>query len=242
MDSMIDFVVANYIWFAVGLVVFTMVIIGYIADKTDFWHKTKKTKKVANPVNETEQVGPTKEELDNLKNKKLEDVVAPSKKTMADLNGNLTEPLTSANTCPIPAPSILTPSLEDLNVPFGDTVSAKTNVSNIPDSTMLNQPIEDLNVPLNIEPSIVKPVDAVPEIKIDSNIVKNDIPEVVIPSISEITPISGIKTVDYVEPVVPEVITEKMNPGIEQATALRIDEPVVKKEPKVQSEEDIWKF
>lgn len=46
-----DFIVDNYFWFIVGGVVILMIIIGYIAEKTDFGRKPFKEKKVDNGGN-----------------------------------------------------------------------------------------------------------------------------------------------------------------------------------------------
>lgn len=43
---MIDFIVANYIYFLIGFAVLVLIIIGFIAEKTDFGHKKKAKKQV----------------------------------------------------------------------------------------------------------------------------------------------------------------------------------------------------
>ncbi len=47
-----DFIVQNYVWFIVGGIIILMVVIGYIADKTDFGRKGKEENKVEKPKKE----------------------------------------------------------------------------------------------------------------------------------------------------------------------------------------------
>lgn len=59
--EVMQFIMDNYIWFAVGGIVLIMAIIGYIADKTDFGRKTEeKVKKEKKPKKEKVVEEPTK--------------------------------------------------------------------------------------------------------------------------------------------------------------------------------------
>lgn len=121
MENLVIYIVENYIWFMIGLTVFIMVIVGYMADKTNFWQKeTKKhkPKKVEEPL---QQEGPTPEELESLKNKTLSDVISPS------------------NSIEEVVPNINNLDEEDLNVPFGESINSVNSNYNVS---------EDLNVPL----------------------------------------------------------------------------------------------
>lgn len=126
MENLVIYIVENYIWFMIGFSVFIMVIVGYIADKTNFWQKeTKKhkPKKVEEPL---QQEGPTPEELESLKNKTLSDVISPS---------NSIEEVVSNEV----VPNINNLSEEDLNAPFGESINSVNSDYNVS---------EDLSVPL----------------------------------------------------------------------------------------------
>lgn len=169
MDNVLDYIVSNYVWFLGGFIILTMMIIGYIADVTDFWHKKKenkvKEKKQENKIDDRE--GPTEEELDKLKNKTLGDAVLPNQTDInIDIpieNNNVSEVVTN----------------EDLNAPFGDKIISDNKIEeqninnedlNVPlgeeviNTTLENQPViglsEDLNVPLeeNNEVDFEQPV------------------------------------------------------------------------------------
>jgi hypothetical protein len=56
-----EFVIENYIWFAIGGVVLLMALIGFIAEKTNFGQKPKKEKK--EEVKEEPAVAPVVEEI-----------------------------------------------------------------------------------------------------------------------------------------------------------------------------------
>ena len=117
-----SFLTANFKWILLAVVLFAMLIVGYVADKTDFGHKKTSKKEIENP-NKVEEI-----DLDNLKGKTLSDMVSGSnEEKAADIN-------------------------DDLNAPFGDVVDSNsfdmpTQDSNINDA--LYQPLsEDLNAPL----------------------------------------------------------------------------------------------
>lgn len=217
MDTVVNYIVNNYIWFIVGLVVLTMVIIGYIADKTDFGHKKKKDK----DIKQEPQVQETN--LDELKNKTLNDILAPNVQELNPSVEDLNAPLVNNN--------INDMQNEDLNVPFG------TSVSTIEVSTP-SASLEDLSVPLednnfNNEVSVDTGSD-------DLNVPLIDASDE-IPSLADIKPVADVKQFDYEEPVVPEVITEKMNSSLSSSAPLRIEPENVEPEP-TEVEEDIWKF
>lgn len=141
MDSVLDYIVSNYVWFLVGFIVLTMMIIGYIADATDFWHK-KKEKKPKDKKQENEIVnreGPTEEELEKLKDKTLGDAILPNQ-----TNENINIPIENNSMISEVVDS------EDLNVPFGDGVIKNSNTEQDYLSENLNVPFvnENLNVPL----------------------------------------------------------------------------------------------
>ena len=249
MDDIIDFIVANPTWVIVGIVLIIMLIVGYIADKTDFGHKKSTDKK--QPTNNDNV-------LDNLKGKTLSEIVkdpnAPVSEigTTDDLNAPFGDtPQTNAFT-----------SNEDLNVPFGD------NVNNITGSSVTNSSMdiaEDLNAPFGdpmetpYEPGTTNtvaeaPVESTaPETPVvDETPVEPVQPEPVVPeaapipavteteqpveeqnvgndtSIFDVAPQETVNTEStYEENLVPEVITEQLNTSETSS---------------VSSDDDIWKF
>lgn len=113
-----SFLTANFKWILLAVVLFAMLIVGYVADKTDFGHKKTSKKEIENP-NKVEEL-----DLDNLKGKTLSDMVGGSNETEAkDIN-------------------------EDLNAPFGDTVNTNEDINNMdalyaPIGEDLNAPLSD---------------------------------------------------------------------------------------------------
>lgn len=78
---MMDFVQQNYVWFIGGAIFIVLIIIGYVAEQTDFGHKKiEKKVKNNNDYNKKEEVKePIQEE--KLKNIKLSDAVYKNLKT-----------------------------------------------------------------------------------------------------------------------------------------------------------------
>ncbi|MBR1376397.1 MAG: hypothetical protein IJ565_01085 [Bacilli bacterium] len=178
MDGIMDFVVANYQWVFLGVLVFVMIIVGYVADKTDFGHKKSKND---NNNNTPLEDGPINEiPMENLEGKTLSDVVSPNQNTpigeISAMNEDLNAPFGS-NTS---TQNVYQPINEDLNAPFGDTSS----IQNI-------QPVsEDLNAPFGDSGSI-------PFEPVANNNVLNSIPS----NLSEITSDGGIVASDIASPI-----------------------------------------
>ncbi len=241
MDGIIDFIVANPIWVIVGIVLIIMLIVGYIADKTDFGHKKSTDKK--QPVqNDTV-------DLDNLKGKTLSDIV---KDPNAPVNEIGTTDDLNAPFGDTPKTNVYS-SNEDLNVPFGDDANNITG-SSVTNSTM--NIAEDLNAPFGdplqtpYEPNTVQeaPVQSVEQVTtpVEPTSVEPIVPETVEPTVTE--PVSEEPKVNdtsifdvapqgeakaestYEENLVPEVITEQLDTSDSSNTS------------SVSSEDDIWKF
>ncbi len=241
MDGIIDFIVANPIWVIVGIVLIIMLIVGYIADKTDFGHKKSTDKK--QPVqNDTV-------DLDNLKGKTLSDIV---KDPNAPVNEIGTTDDLNAPFGDTPKTNVYSGN-EDLNVPFGDDANNITG-SSVTNSTM--NIAEDLNAPFGdpmqtpYEPNTVQaaPVQSVEQVAtpVEPTLVEPIVPETVEPTVTE--PVSeepkvndtsifdvapqgeANETSTYEENLVPEVITEQLDTSDSSNTS------------SVSSEDDIWKF
>lgn len=127
-----DFIMNNYMWFLIGAIVIVMIIIGYIAEKTDFGHK--EVKKVEKKSKKQEK------ELKKLKNTnlKLNDVV-------------YTENKENTEVLDVDASNQLTNNIEeDLTVPLSGVKEEKLNIIEEDLTVPLNnKTIEDLSVPLN---------------------------------------------------------------------------------------------
>lgn len=161
MANVIDNIAANYIWYLVGFITITMVIIGYFADKTDFGHKKNTiVKKVENSPDEVD--------VSKLKDKKLSDAISgninspviPDLGVPEDLNAPFGD---NGN---ISSPESTSIANEDLNVPFGDKTDSASSI-NTPNFT------EDLNAPLNdipvVNEDLAAPLDTTPIINEDLN-------------------------------------------------------------------------
>ena len=238
MDGIIDFVVANPIWVIVGLLLVIMLIVGYIADRTDFGHKKSNDKK--KPVNNNQE-----NVLDNLKGKTLSDMVIDPNAPVSEIgtNDDLNAPFGDT-----PKNDVYSAN-EDLNVPFGD------DANNITGSSVTNSAMniaEDLNAPfgdplqtpyepntvqtaVQVEQPIETPVETTPVEPIVSEPVEQTVaepiseePKVNDTSIFDVAPQSEVKeTSAYEENLVPEVITEQLDTSNTSS---------------VSSEDDIWKF
>lgn len=105
MDIM-SFITTNISWILLGVLLVTMIIVGYIADKTDFGHKK---------VNEKE-----KDKLESIKMDNISDVVEEAKNT-EEVNTN--EDLYSFDNFASLENNVdvSNNTTEDLTVPFGDT-------------------------------------------------------------------------------------------------------------------------
>ena len=254
MDGIIDFIVANPIWVIVGIVLIIMLIVGYIADKTDFGHKKSTDKK--QPVqNDTV-------DLDNLKGKTLSDVVKDPNAPVNEIGttDDLNAPFGDA-----PKTNVYSGN-EDLNVPFGDDANNITG-SSVTNSTM--NIAEDLNAPFGdplqtpYEPNTVQaapvqaeqpvetpvetaPVEATPVEPVVQETVEPIAPQTIEPAIAEpiqeepkvndtsifdVAPQEEADTESaYEENLVPEVITEQLDTSDSSNTS------------SVSSDDDIWKF
>ena len=113
-----SFLTANFKWILLAVVLFAMLIVGYVADKTDFGHKKTSKKEIENP-NKVEEL-----DLDNLKGKTLSDMVGGSNEVSDEANIS-----------------------DDLNAPFGDTPNTEaTDINNV-DALYAPIGDENLNVP-----------------------------------------------------------------------------------------------
>ncbi len=145
-----QFVTDNYIWFLIIGIVILMVVIGYIAEKTDFGHKDvgKKEKKDKKKEKELKKLAKS--------NLKLNDVVYSDKKDEVEVIEdnpveNLSEPLNTVEedlTVPLNNEKKEEP-VEDLTVPLNGVEEDLT----VPLSGVKEGPVEDLTVPLNSEVS-----------------------------------------------------------------------------------------
>ncbi len=77
MDTMIDFVTANAMWFIIGGVVIVMAIIGYFVDKSDFG-RNKEEKEVKPKQEKVKKEKPVKKEKIKIENKGLNDLTQPT--------------------------------------------------------------------------------------------------------------------------------------------------------------------
>ena len=120
-----DFIVDNYFWFIVGGILILMIIIGYIAEKTDFGRKPFKEKK--EPVKETEATNEV------IAEENVEEAVAPVED---DFNGfAIPDDLTEIE------------SNNDMNKELDiETQSAEDNNIDIAEETV-EEPMPDLDVP-----------------------------------------------------------------------------------------------
>src|SRR5574344_2160890 len=165
MANVIDNIAANYIWYLVGFITITMVIIGYFADKTDFGHKKNTiVKKVENSPDEVD--------VSKLKDKKLSDAIS----------GNINSPV---------IPDLGVP--EDVNAPFGDNGNISSPESTSITNEDLNAPIntvvnEDLNAPISAS---VSPIGEDINNNLETPLVSADSNDVAV--VSESTPINEIK-------------------------------------------------
>lgn len=164
-----SFIEQNYLWFIIAGIIIVMIIVGYIAEKTDFGHK--KIEKQVKP--KVEKVKQEKKEIkvEDLKNVKLGDVVYKDAIKPVDNskssqnNGELSKEELDALSVPIgetqPIEQITTnPKVEDneflskeeleaLSVPIGDTqVTPTVPVEEMPESVKEseNKPIEELKI------------------------------------------------------------------------------------------------
>lgn len=115
-----DFVIENYLWFAIGAVVLLMIIIGYFAEKTNFGKKPlKETKEKQDVSNETSDVEVKEEPAEQVNaetdiNTPVESLDAVDNLETTEVPEEIKEPLAEND-----MPEVSMPE-EDLNVPFGD--------------------------------------------------------------------------------------------------------------------------
>ena len=115
-----DFVIENYLWFAIGAVVLLMIIIGYFAEKTNFGKKPlKETKEKQDVSNETSDVEVKEEPAEQVNAETdittpVEPLDAVDSLETTEVPEEIKEPLAEND-----MPEVSMPE-EDLNVPFGD--------------------------------------------------------------------------------------------------------------------------
>lgn len=115
-----DFVIENYLWFAIGAVVLLMIIIGYFAEKTNFGKKPlKETKEKQDVSNETSDAEAKEEPAEQVNaetdiNTPVESLDAVDNLETTEVPEEIKEPLAEND-----MPEVSMPE-EDLNVPFGD--------------------------------------------------------------------------------------------------------------------------
>ena len=116
-----SFITANLKWIVLAVVLLVMLIVGYVADKTDFGRKkiTKKAKKIDNP-NAVEEIN-----IEDFKDKTLGEMVT-GKNEIGEVNEDLNVPFGDA---PVEDASndFHAPIDEYLNKPFGDALVEKTD-------------------------------------------------------------------------------------------------------------------
>ena len=245
-----SFLTANFGWILLAVVLFAMLIVGYVADKTDFGHKkVSKKKEIENP-NKVEEI-----DLENLKGKTLKDMVGGSngdteaKDINEDLNAPFGDTTENSNEETIDE-SLYSPiGNEDLNIPFGDTNTS----TDIPLDIELTTPISDTNeenkevsnndnvveevkedipadifAPLTDEPVDNTSTEEVKEVSEDSQSIDELIPEVKIDSIPEtedvLVPIEEENKVE--EPVIENSSIEESETEVPETEELVIEEPV----------------
>lgn len=145
-----DFVIDNYLWFAIGGIVILMIITGFFAEKTNFGKKPLNSKKVKEVTEDTvvESVPTPVPQVENMENK---NDVLPVTDVPVEIPEGLDAPLevtpnTEGKTLNELA-NVTIPD-EDLNAPFGDPINASVEVpepiSDVPDSVEIN---DNLDVP-----------------------------------------------------------------------------------------------
>ena len=235
-----SFLTANFGWILLAVVLFAMLIVGYVADKTDFGHKKiSKKKEIENP-NKVEEI-----DLENLKGKTLKDMVGGSneEKEAKDINEDLNAPfgdnVDSSNEEAIDSSLYAPIGGEDLNIPFGDT----TESTDIPLDIDLATPISDTNeenketsnndvveevkedipadifTPLTDTPVENTNTEEVKEVSEDNQSIDELIPEVKIDSIPE--------TEEIVTPITEENKTEEQTIEEPVFEVPAIEEPIV---------------
>lgn len=123
MDLVIDFVVENYIWFIVGVIVLLMIIIGFIAEKTDFGRKPFSDKKKEKVEKKEESEDSMIEEVKNNEANSYDEPVVEDINDAIDIPEVSDEPETTdekINNISVEDVDSDTGNSEDLNTPFGD--------------------------------------------------------------------------------------------------------------------------
>ena len=123
MDLVIDFVVENYIWFIVGVIVLLMIIIGFIAEKTDFGRKPFSDKKKEKVEKKEESEDSMIEEVKNNEANSYDEPVGEDINDAIDIPEVSDEPETTdekTNNISVEDVDSDTGNSEDLNTPFGD--------------------------------------------------------------------------------------------------------------------------
>ena len=265
-----SFLTANFGWILLAVVLFAMLIVGYVADKTDFGHKKiSKKKEIENP-NKVEEI-----DLENLKGKTLKDMVGGSneEKEAKDINEDLNAPfgdnVDSSNEEAIDS-SLYTPiGGEDLNIPFGDT-NESTDIpldidlaTPISDTTKENKEesennnvVEEVKEVSEDNQSIEEPVNeetvTSENLIIDEPVVENpveNLEDVSLASMDDAIP--SLDTEEVLIPSIDEVPTENVEVPVEPLVEEAIDTPIEeekskkkkdKKEKKKHKKEDSNKY
>ena len=128
MDSVIDFVIDNYIWFAIGAIAILMIIIGFIAEKTDFGRKPFGNKKSEDGTesNDTE-VAPIEEVTGNDVAGSDEVIELDTNDDTTDLSFEDQQDVNNEDVVNLPDEDENN-NEEDLNVPLGDQEIVETTV------------------------------------------------------------------------------------------------------------------
>ena len=236
-----SFLTANFGWILLAVVLFAMLIVGYVADKTDFGHKKiSKKKEIENP-NKVEEI-----DLENLKGKTLKDMVGGSneEKETKDINEDLNAPfgdnVDSSNEEAIDSSLYAPIGGEDLNIPFGDTNESTDIPLDIDLTTPISDTTEenkeesgnnnvveevkedipaDIFTPLTDTPVENTNTEEVKEVSEDNQSIDELIPEVKIDSIPE--------TEEIVTPITEENKTEEQTIEEPVFEVPAIEEPIV---------------
>ena len=143
MDFVINFVIENYLWFIIGTIVLLMIIVGFVAEKTDFGRKPFSSKKKEEENKQDEVSNETAEEAVSDDTANHDEPIELGNKSNTDDFASVNEPIELGIGDSLPdelsasegeeklgtsietegddnIPSAETESSEDLYAPFGD--------------------------------------------------------------------------------------------------------------------------
>jgi len=236
-----SFLTANFGWILLAVVLFAMLIVGYVADKTDFGHKkTSKKKEIENP-NKVEEL-----DLDNLKGKTLSDMVGGSNdgEQVADINADLNAPfgdVVAENTneeVNNNLDELYAPIGDDLNAPFGDTSKVDESVTDDILSAPIETPVENETKTEEVNNDVfnndifapISDVEPSNEVTEESIMIPEEPKEEVTESLDEIIPEVKVDTI-------PE--NDDILAPIEDTSDIVLDNPVENIETPVENSADI---